>query len=262
MLLPPAGLISPAAYAKFQRLASYGRTVVEAGCDLPDLPAVLPGYHWRRHRRPRGGRATARPYPGARHRRDLALAGLPVADGRFRLRRGRLLRRRSAVRLPRGFRSSARGRACAGHQADPRFRAQPQLEPSSLVPGEPLVAPQSEARLVYLARSRARRRAAQQLDQRFRRLGVGMGRGNRSVLLSRLPEGAARPQLAPSPAAAGDDGCVALLARPRRRRVPDRRALASDQGGGLPRQSVESRLPPGDGRDAQGAAAPLGGPAG
>ncbi len=56
------------------------------------------------------------------------------------------------------------------------------LRPASLVRREPRLARQSEARLVHLARSRARRRAAQQLDQRFRRLGLGMGRGHRPVL--------------------------------------------------------------------------------
>ena len=50
----------------------------------------------------------------------------------------------------------------------------------------------------HLARSRARRRATQQLDQRFRRLGLGVGRGHRPILLPRLPEGAAGPQLAQS----------------------------------------------------------------
>ena len=35
-------------------------------------------------------------------------------------------------------------------------------------------------------------RAAQQLDQRFRRLGMGMGQGHRPILLPRLPEGAGR----------------------------------------------------------------------
>jgi alpha-glucosidase len=51
----------------------------------------------------------------------------------------------------------------------------------------------TEKRLVHLARSRRRRRTTQQLDQRFRRLGLGMGQGNRTILLPRLSEGAARP---------------------------------------------------------------------
>ena len=42
----------------------------------------------------------------------------------------------------------------------------------------------------------ARRRAAQQLAQPFRRQRLGVRRGDRPVLLPRLPEGAARPQLA------------------------------------------------------------------
>ena len=36
----------------------------------------------------------------------------------------------------------------------------------------------TEKRLVHLARSRRRRRTTQQLDQRFRRFSLGMGRGN------------------------------------------------------------------------------------
>ena len=80
-----------------------------------------------------------------------------------------------------------------------RLRAQPYLRPASLVRREPRFARQSEARLVHLARSRRRRRAAEQLDQRFRRLGLGMGRGHRAILLPRLSEGAAGPQLASIP---------------------------------------------------------------
>jgi hypothetical protein len=57
------------------------------------------------------------------------------------------------------------------------------------------------------------RRAAQQLDQRFRRLGLGVGRGHRPILLPRLPEGAAGPQLAQPGGAGGDARRAALLVR-------------------------------------------------
>ena len=46
----------------------------------------------------------------ARRRRDLAVAVLPLADGRLRLRRQRLLRRRPALRRPRRLRRAARRR--------------------------------------------------------------------------------------------------------------------------------------------------------
>ena len=85
-----------------------------------------------------------------------------------------------------------------GLKVHPGLRAQPQLGPAPMVPREPRLARQSETRLVSLARSRAGRRAAEQLDQRLRRLGLGLGRGHRAVLLSRLSEGAAGPQLAQS----------------------------------------------------------------
>ena len=51
----------------------------------------------------------------ARRRRHLAVAVLPLADGRLRLRRERLLRRRPAVRHPRRLRSPARRRPRPRH---------------------------------------------------------------------------------------------------------------------------------------------------
>ena len=68
---------------------------------------------------------------------------------------------------------------------------------------------------------------------------------HRAILSTRFPEGAARPQLAQSGAARGDDRRAALLVRPRRRRLPHRRAVAHRQGRGLARQSAQSRLPAG-----------------
>jgi predicted GH43/DUF377 family glycosyl hydrolase len=57
----------------------------QPGRDLPDLPALLSGHEWRRHRRSQGHRAAARLSRRSRHRRDLALADLSLADGRLRL---------------------------------------------------------------------------------------------------------------------------------------------------------------------------------
>ena len=67
---------------------------------------------------------------------------------------------------------------------------------ASLVSRKPRVAQQSETRLVHLARRRARRRAAEQLAVGIRRPGLGIRRADRAVLLSRVPCGAARPELA------------------------------------------------------------------
>ena len=75
-----------------------------------DLPALVRRRVRRRGRRPRGRPPQARPPAVARRRRHLAVAVLPVADGRLRLRRRRLLRRRPALRRPRRLRPPARRR--------------------------------------------------------------------------------------------------------------------------------------------------------
>ena len=139
--------------------------------------------------------------------------------GRRKAPRRRLLRRRSALRHTRRFRRSACASPCTRAQGAARLRAQPHVRPASVVRPEPFLARQSKTGLVHLARSRPRWLRAQQLDQRFRRLGVGVGRGHRPILLSRLPEGAGGPQLAQSRRASDDVRRDALLVRPRRRRV-------------------------------------------
>ena len=123
----------------------------------------------------------------------------------------------------------ARG-ACARPEGAARFRAQPHLGPASLVLREPRVAHQRKARLVHLARRRARRRAAQQLAVGIRRLGLGnttqtTGQYYYHAFLprSRTSTGATR-RCAPR--------CTTCCASgsPRRRRLPCRRDLAPDQG--------------------------------
>ena len=84
---------------------------------------------------------------------------------------------------------------------------------------------------------------------------------HRPILLPRLPEGAGRPQLAQSGRAGGDVRRDALLVRPRRGRLPHRRAVAHGEGGGLSGQSAQSRLSAGDGRHAPRAPAPFDRPA-
>ena len=91
----------------------------------------------------------------------------------------------------------------------------------------------------YISRDpRSKWWAAQQLDQRFRGLGLAAGRGNGPRSRPRLPEGAGRPQLAQSGCAGGDVRRDALLVRSRRGRLPHRCAVAHGQGGGLPGQSA------------------------
>ena len=78
--------------------------LVEARHRLSDLSPLLPGLERRRHRRPQGHLRAARLSRLARRRRDLDFADLSLADGRFRLRRRRLLRHRSALRRSRRLR--------------------------------------------------------------------------------------------------------------------------------------------------------------
>ena len=70
-----------------------------------------------------------------------------------------------------------------------------------------------QARLVHLARSGARRRAAQQLAVGVRRRRLEVRRAHRPVLLSRLPRRAARPELAQPRRPRGHARRRALLAR-------------------------------------------------
>ena len=65
---------------------------------LPDLPALVPGLGRRRDRRPARDRAAPRPPRLPRRRRALALADLPLAARRLRLRRLGLHRDRPVVR--------------------------------------------------------------------------------------------------------------------------------------------------------------------
>ena len=178
------------------------RALVADGRDLPDLSALLSGHERRRHRRSEGDRhggstiwrSSASTRSGSRpstpRRWPISATTSPTIAMSIR----------ASARSP--ISTTACASPCARAQGPARLRAQPHVRPASLVRREPLLARQSETRLVPLARSRARRRTTQQLDQRFRRLGLGVGRGYRPVLLPRLSEGAAGPQLAQSRGAA------------------------------------------------------------
>ena len=142
--------------------------VVAARRDLPDLSAVLPGQRCRRHRRPGGHRSASRLPPVAGRGCDLAEPHLPVADGGFRLRRGRLHRRGSHVRHSGGSRPSGAGVPWPRPEAAARLRSEPLLRPASVVHRQPQRPAQCEARLVSMGRSRRKPGPAQQLAERIR----------------------------------------------------------------------------------------------
>ena len=94
-----------------------------------------------------------------------------------------------------------------------------------------VLARQPEARLVHLARPGAGRRPAEQLAQPTSAAAPGSGTSRPASTTSTLPERAARPQLAqPRGRRRRCYDVAALLARPRRRRLPHRRDLAARQG--------------------------------
>ena len=85
-------------------------------------------------------------------------------------------------------------------------------------------------RLLRLGRPGARRRPAEQLDLELRRLGVDAARADGPVLPQPVPADPARPQLVERGAARGDRRRAAVLVRPRRGRLPDRRLPRDRQG--------------------------------
>ena len=99
-----------------------------------------------------GHRGAARLPRAARRRRDLAVADLPLAAGRQRLRHLRLPGHRADVRHARGLRPPARGDPRARDEARDGPRGQPHLGAAPVVPGVALEPRQPEARLVLVAR--------------------------------------------------------------------------------------------------------------
>ena len=162
----------------------------------------------------------------ARRRRDLAVALLPLADGRLRLRRRRLHRRRPALRDPRRLRPADRRGPRARHPGDHRLGPQPLLRPPPLVPGLALLARRPQARLVRLARRAARRPAARPAPSRPSR---ASGRRGPTTRPPASGTGTSSPPASPTSTgptrelAEAHARHAALLARPRRRRLPHRR---------------------------------------
>ncbi len=102
--------------------------------DLPGVRPELPGQHRRRHRRSGRGEGRAAVSEEARCRRDLAEPLLPLAAARPRVRRGRLLRRRPALRRPRRVRPADDGGPAAGREGAAGHRPQPLLQRAPVVP--------------------------------------------------------------------------------------------------------------------------------
>ena len=124
------------------------------------------------------------------------------------------------------------------HRARPprhrRHRPEPHVRRASVVPERDRGSEPSRPRAIHLP-ARARRRAAERLDLRLRRACLDARRGQRRVVPPPLRARAARPGLAQPGRPAGLRGRSAVLARPRHRRLPDRRRAGALQGAGLPR---------------------------
>ena len=212
---------------------------------LPGLRAQLRRLRRRRHRRP--GR---RPRPAAvparpRRRRDLADAVLPLADGRRRLRRGRLPRRRPDVRHARRLRRDDRRRARAGPAGDRRRGAEPHLERAP--PGSrrrwppPPGSPERERYIFRDGRGPDGAEPPNDWESIFGGAGLDPG-ARRPVVPAPVRPRAARPELGAPRGARRVRRHPAVLARPRRGRVPRRRRPRHGQGApGCPTSASAAR---------------------
>ncbi len=111
--------------------------LVAARHRLPDLPAQLRRQRRRRHRRPARDHRPPRPPRAGRTRRgrDLAVADLPVAGPRPRLRRQRPRRRSIRCSAPRPTSTAGRRGAPPRHPGRPRPGHEPHERPAPLVRG-------------------------------------------------------------------------------------------------------------------------------
>ena len=169
--------------------------------------------------------------PGARRRGDLAVADLHEPDGRLRLRRRRLPRRRPDLRHAERPRRADRGVPRARHQGRPGLGPEPHERPPPVVRGVPLEPGQPEARLVRVARPAQRLGLAVQ----GRRPVVDLRSRHRAVLPAQLHGRAARPQLGQPGGRGGDARRAAVLDGPRRRRAAPGRDPQDRQGPAAPR---------------------------
>ncbi len=225
-----------------------GRLVAARG-GLPDLPAVLRRLERRRCRRPGRDHRPPRPPRSGRPRcgRHLAVADLPVARARPRLRRQRPRAGRPAVRDRGGLRPAGRRCPRAGDPGHPRPGDEPHQRRAPLVRVVARRADRPVRRLVSVGRPgrcRGRRHAAaaEQLGVVLRRAGLAVGAESRAVLLPHVPGRAARARLADAGGRGRPVRDGPRLAGARRRRLPARCLQRVPQG---PRAALE----PGPARD-------------
>ena len=123
---------------------------------------------------------------------------------------------------------------------------EPHLRPARVVPGgagRPVPGSTERARYIFRDGPRLRRRAAaEQLDLGLRRPGVDPGAG-RPVVPAPVRAGAARPELGPPRGPRRPGAHAAVLAGPRRRRLPHRRGARHGQARRPAGHGVRARPP-------------------
>ena len=190
--------------------------MVARGEHLPDLPAQLCRLErgWDRrsagHHRP----SAVCGFPGSGC--DLAVPVLHLADAGLRLRRCRLLQRRSELRNVAGFRLPAGVGTYPGVAGHHRPGLLAYFRSASVVQAEPRGSQQCKGRVVCLGRPQSGRLASFELAVGIRRSRLGLGCASRAVLSSQFPDRAARPERAPWRRAGRVARVCAVLARARR----------------------------------------------
>ena len=126
---------------------------------LPDLSALVSGCQWRRRRR-LAGIIERLPYlQDARRRRDLAVADLSLADGRFRLRHLRL--HATSIRCSARSRTSTRwSHAAHAHRACKSSSISCRTTPPTSIPGSSRAAARATIRSATGTSGATRRRTA------------------------------------------------------------------------------------------------------
>ena len=197
--------------------------------DLLPRRRDVPRLGRRRHRR--------HPRPDGAHRLPGGDRGqLPVADAvpalpqpRRRLRRHRLLRRRSAARLARGLRDADPDREGSRDARDHRHGREPHLGQAPVVPRGAVLARQPVPRLLRLARPADAH--VEGLDRVPGRRGqhLGLRREGRAVVPPSLLLAPARPEHRQRAGPRRDRQDRRVLARARRRRLPGGRRAVPDR---------------------------------
>ena len=206
------------------------RDVVARWRAVPDLPALVRGLRRGRDRGPARHPGAARPPRVARRRRDLAQPDDALAERRLGLRRRRLHRGAPGPRHARGPRGADRGRRRARDPRAARPGPEPHVGPPRVVRRRARRPRRRAPRLLRLGRPGGGRRAAEQLALELRRRGLDARRAQRPVLPAQLPADPARPQLVERRRPRRVRRDPAVLVRPRRGGLPDRRLPRDHQG--------------------------------